>query len=43
MQIAFELHDDEHIVGFIYAGYPDMPVPKGKRTPYEEKTVWITK
>jgi nitroreductase len=41
MQTAFGLQGEEHIAGFIYAGYPDMPIPKSKRTPYQEKTVWI--
>jgi nitroreductase len=41
MRIALGLSEDEHIAGFIYVGYPDMPIPKSKRTPYQEKTVWM--
>jgi nitroreductase len=39
-QRAFNLDAGDEIVGYIYLGYPDME-PKAKRTPVEEKTVWL--
>jgi len=41
MKSAFQLLPHEEIVGLVYAGYPDMQQPKGKRTPGAAKTEWI--
>lgn len=37
----FGLEAKDHMLGFIYLGYPDMDPPRKERTPYQEKTVWI--
>lgn len=41
MKQHFGLREQDEILGFIYIGYPDMPLRKGRRTSYQEKTVWI--
>lgn len=41
MKETFELEAEDHIVGAIYIGYPDMTAPEPKRTPVSEKTVWL--
>lgn len=39
----FKLTDEEEILGVIFVGESDMKKnPEPKRTPFEEKTVWIT-
>lgn len=42
MHEAFKLQEGEQLVGLIYIGYPDREAPEGKRTPFEEKTVWLS-
>lgn len=42
MHEAFKLQEGEQLVGFIYIGYPDREVPEVKRTPFQEKTVWLS-
>ncbi|MDU0205090.1 nitroreductase family protein [Paenibacillus sp. MAH-36] len=43
MREAFGLGAKEELVGFIYLGYPDMaPPPKAARTPFEQKTLWVS-
>ncbi len=37
----FLLEEREEVVGFIYIGYPDQSLPKGKRTPFQHKTLWL--
>ncbi|KIL39084.1 nitroreductase [Gordoniibacillus kamchatkensis] len=39
---AFGLRPEDRIAGFVFAGYPDMAIKPGKRTPFEQKTQWIT-
>jgi len=34
---------NDHIIGFIYLGYPNMKNPKGIRIDYNEKTEWRNK
>lgn len=41
MQKAFGLNGHDQLVGFIYVGYPDMALPKGKRTQFQHKTEWL--
>lgn len=41
MKELFNLRQDDEIIGFIYIGYPDMPMPTVKRISFEEKTTWI--
>lgn len=42
MKQAFGLHDAERMAGFVFVGYPDMAIKPGKRTPYQQKTEWIS-
>ncbi len=37
----FGLEEKDHMLGFVYLGYPDMDPPHKERTSYQEKTVWI--
>lgn len=37
----FELKPDEHLLGFIYVGYPDQVVKPGIRKPVAEKIIWM--
>lgn len=32
---------DQHIVGFIYIGYPETPVEPRERPGFEDRTVWV--
>ena len=32
---------DQHIVGFIYVGYPDLPPPPYTRPGFEDRVTWI--
>ncbi|OPA76187.1 nitroreductase [Paenibacillus selenitireducens] len=41
MRAAFQLEAREHLVGFVYVGYPDMDTPKSSRVPFAQKTVWL--
>jgi nitroreductase len=43
MKKFLQLDREDEIVGFLYLGYPNMPIPKAKRIPFQEKTTWITK
>ncbi len=36
----FGLSPEEHIVGFVYVGYPAIPRPERFPTPYHTKTEW---
>ncbi|MDB5080876.1 MAG: nitroreductase [Chloroflexi bacterium] len=36
----FDLSPEEHIVGFVYVGYPAIPHPERFPTPYQLKTEW---
>jgi hypothetical protein len=37
----FGLSDREHLLGFIYLGYPDVKPQKGFRTSFQEKKQWL--
>ncbi len=37
----FGLGEHEPLLGFIYLGYPDGPLPKSQRTSFREKTEWL--
>jgi nitroreductase len=41
MKQFFGLKELDEVLGFIYLGYPDMPVKEGKRIAVEDKTVWM--
>jgi nitroreductase len=41
MREQFKLREDEQIVGFIYAGYPDMTPNAPSRRSVEEVTEWV--
>lgn len=41
MKSAFELGDEDAIVGFVYIGYPDMDKSPPPRDHLSTKTVWI--
>jgi nitroreductase len=41
MKELFGLRKQDQMLGFIYIGYPDREQPAGRRTPYENKTVWV--
>ncbi len=41
MRQAFDLQEQEQIVGFVYIGYPLQEAPQGKRMPFSEKTTWL--
>lgn len=41
MKEAFELADEQQIVGLVYIGYPDMTAPAVLRAPIAQKTVWL--
>lgn len=41
MKEAFDLGERDQVLGFVYVGYPDPPVPVRQRTSYADKTVWI--
>jgi nitroreductase len=41
MKQFFGLREEDEVLGFIYLGYPDMPVKEGKRISVEDKTVWM--
>jgi nitroreductase len=41
MKSLFGLTDQDQLVGFIYLGYPDMPHPRGTRSPWQTKTTWM--
>jgi nitroreductase len=32
---------DQHLLGFIYIGYPDMPPHPPSRPSFEDRTVWL--
>ncbi|WP_078427921.1 nitroreductase family protein [Alkalihalobacterium alkalinitrilicum] len=38
----FGMSDRGEILGFIYLGFPDMNVPKVKKTSYKDYTTWMT-
>ncbi|TXK76104.1 nitroreductase [Paenibacillus sp. N3.4] len=42
MREVFSLNPREELVGFIYIGYPDVDPPKSARTPFQQKTEWVT-
>ncbi len=37
----FGLSPEQHLVGFIYIGYPDLVVEPKERPSFEDRTVWI--
>lgn len=37
----FGLSEKDEVLGFIYLGYADTSKSKSRRTPFQEKTVWI--
>jgi nitroreductase len=37
----FGLGPDEHIVGFVYVGYPAIPRPERMPAPYQTRTSWL--
>jgi nitroreductase len=37
----FGLEPEEHLVGFVYVGYPAVPVSDRQPTPFSEKTRWL--
>lgn len=42
MREAFSLGAKEELVGFVYLGYPDMAPPRASRTPFAQKTLWVS-
>lgn len=42
MKEVFGLGAKEELVGFVYLGYPDMVTSKAARTPFEQKTLWVS-
>jgi nitroreductase len=32
---------DQHVIGFLYIGYPEMPSMPAERPSFEERTVWM--
>jgi hypothetical protein len=32
---------DQHIIGFIYVGYPEFVVEQPSRPSFEDRTVWM--
>lgn len=42
MKNLFGLREQDEVLGFIYIGYPEQKKEKGTRTPFQEKTTWIT-
>ncbi|GAA0453732.1 nitroreductase [Alkalibacillus silvisoli] len=42
MKQQFGLREQDEVLGFIYLGYPDAKKEKGTRTPFQEKTTWMT-
>lgn len=32
---------DQHIIGFVYVGYPEFEKPPAERPGYEDRTVWL--
>lgn len=42
MREVFSLGEREELVGFVYIGYPDMASPKAARTPFAQKTIWVS-
>ncbi|MGO0061439.1 nitroreductase family protein [Brevibacillus fluminis] len=41
MKQAFGLQENDEVLGLLYIGYPDMPVPKASRASIADKTVWL--
>ncbi|RKN86392.1 nitroreductase family protein [Paenibacillus ginsengarvi] len=41
MRGAFGLKEGEELVGFVYVGVPQLPLPVKSRSPVQPKTVWI--
>ncbi|WP_433945168.1 nitroreductase family protein [Paenibacillus sp. SN-8-1] len=41
MNEHFGLRPQDKMLGFIYLGEPDVTDLQGKRTPFQEKTVWV--
>ncbi len=35
------LESDQHLIGFIYLGYPEVSPPPAERPSYEDRTVWM--
>ena len=35
------LEAGQHLIGFIYVGYPDIELPMPNRATYEDRTVWM--
>ena len=35
------LESDQHLIGFIYLGYPELSPPSAERPSYEDRTVWM--
>jgi nitroreductase len=38
---ALGLSPDQHLIGFIYLGYPEAQPPEKIRPPFEDRTVWM--
>ena len=32
---------DQHLIGFLYIGYPNMPIPADARPSFEDRTTWM--
>jgi nitroreductase len=32
---------DQHLIGFLYLGYPENPLTKPERPSFEDRTVWL--
>lgn len=41
MNEHFGLRAEDKVLGFIYLGVPELTDLQGKRTPFQEKTVWV--
>lgn len=37
----FGLHPDQHLIGFIYVGYPEEESVKPERPSFEDRTIWL--
>ncbi|MBP1991412.1 nitroreductase family protein [Paenibacillus eucommiae] len=42
MKAAFGFQGEEELAGFIYVGHPEVPAGQGKRSEFQQKTVWLT-
>lgn len=41
IKVSLGLAPDQHLIGFIYVGYPEFPPVKPGRPSYEDRAVWL--